>query len=407
VRALFAAIRISVRAITRAKVRAALTILGILIGVASVVVVVALGNAVRDRVIGEINSLGANIIFIFPEDTRSSGARTQPRARLTEDDAQALLREATSISAVTVHSATAAQVIAGDRNIATQVMGVGDNYLQIKGFDLSDGEPFTPADLRTKAKVVILGKTVKDELFGPSSDVIGEYVRIGKYPFRVVGLLTEKGQSPFGEDQDNRVIMPIGAFRARVLRSPPGRVQMILAQASDDLTVDRAVKQIESILRQRHKIDPDDQPDFGVRTQAEIRKSNEATFATLTALLSSVAAISLLVGGIGVMNVMLVSVTERTREIGIRMAVGARRGDILVQFLIEAVVLSMLGGLFGLALGLGGIAALARSLGWPFTVPVQAVVASLVTSGTVGIVFGFLPARRASNLDPIEALRYE
>jgi putative ABC transport system permease protein len=406
-RSVFAAIKISIVAIARAKVRAALTILGILIGVAAVVVVVALGNAVRDQVIGQINSLGANIIFVFPQDTRSSGARTQPRARLTEEDAAAILREATSISAVTVHSSTAAQVLAADRNVSTQVMGVGDNYLQIKGFDLADGAFFSPSDLRTKAKVVILGQTVKRELFGNSTNVVGEYIRIGKYPFRVVGLLTEKGQSPFGEDQDNRVIMPIGAFRARVLRSAPGRVQMILAQASDDLTVERASKQIESILRQRHKIDPMDEPDFGVRTQAEIRKSQEATFGTLTALLSSVAAISLLVGGIGVMNVMLVSVTERTREIGIRMAVGARRGDILIQFLIEAIVLSMLGGLFGLGLGMGGIALLAKSLGWSFTVPVEAIVASLVTSAAVGIIFGFLPARRASNLDPIDALRYE
>ncbi len=402
-----AALRISLRAIARAKVRAALTVLGILIGVAAVVVVVALGNAVRDRVVGEINSLGANIIFVFPQDTRSSGARTQPRARLTEEDAAALLREATSLSAVTVHSSAGAQVVAGDRNTSTQVMGVGDNYLAIKGFSLVDGAPFSPSDLRTKAKVVILGETVKRELFGSSVDVVGEYVRIGKHPFRVVGVLSEKGQSPFGEDQDNRVIMPIGTFRARVVRAAPGRVQMILAQSSDERTVDRATKQIESILRQRHKIDPEDEPDFGVRTQSEIRKSNEATFATLTALLSSVAAISLLVGGIGVMNVMLVSVTERTREIGIRMAIGAQRADILIQFLIEAIVLSMLGGVLGLALGLGGVALLARSLSWPFVIPMEAVVASLVTSAGVGIVFGFLPARRASKLDPIDALRYE
>ncbi len=406
-RALLAAIRLSLRAIGRAKVRASLTILGILIGVAAVVVVVALGNAVRDQVIGQINSLGANIIFVFPQDTRSSGARTQPRARLTEDDATAILREATSVSAVSVHSSATAQLVAGDRNFSTQVMGVGENYLQIKGFTLSEGSMFSPTDFRTKAKVIILGETVKRELFGASTDVIGEYVRIGKYPFRVVGLLAEKGQSPFGEDQDNRVIMPIGAFRARVVRSPPGRVQMLLVQSSDDQTVDRATAQIEGILRQRHKIAPEDPPDFGIRTQAEIRKSNEETFATLTALLSSVAAISLLVGGIGVMNVMLVSVTERTREIGIRMAIGARQGDILVQFLIEAIVLCLVGGILGLALGLGSIALLARSLGWPFAIPASAVIASLATSAFVGIVFGFLPARRASNLDPIDALRYE
>lgn len=403
---LLSAIRISLRALSRAKVRAALTILGILIGVAAVVIVVALGNAVRDKVLGQIATLGANTIYVFPQDTRSSGAKTQPRPRLTEEDAAAILREATSVAEITPQSTTRAQVVAGEGNLSTTVLGIGDSYFKVLDFSLATGEPFGPVEFRTKAKVAILGKSVARELFG-SGDPVGEYVRIGRHPFRVTGVLKAKGQSPFGEDQDDRILLPIGTFRARVQRSGPGRVQMLIAQASDERTVERATKQIEQILRQRHKIAPEDEPDFGVRTQAEIRKSNEETFTTLTLLLSCIAAISLLVGGIGVMNVMLVSVTERTREIGIRLAIGAREGDILVQFLVEAVVLSLLGGFAGLVTGLGGVALLARALGWDFIIPMDAVVVAVATSFGVGVVFGFLPARRAAKLDPIEALRHE
>jgi putative ABC transport system permease protein len=403
---LVAAFRMSFRAIARSKVRAALTTLGILIGVAAVVVVVALGGAVRDQVGKQIETLGANTIFIFPQDTRNSGAKTQPRARLTEADAKAILEEATSVSAVTPQSSTRAQVLAGDKNVSTQVFGIGPDYFAVMAYDLHEGVRFTSVDYRTKTKVVILGATVKRNLFG-SGDPVGEYVRIGKHPFRVVGVLAEKGQSPFGDDQDDKVLVPIGTFRARLLPTSQGRVQLIVAQASDDLTVDRATRQIEQILRQRHKIDPEDEPDFGIRTQAEIRRANETSFAVITTILSMIAAISLIVGGIGVMNVMLVSVTERTREIGIRMAIGARYWDILLQFLVEAVVLSLLGGLLGLAVGLLVNFGLARYLEWTFKVPVAAIVTALVTSGTVGVVFGFLPARRAARLSPIDALRHE
>ncbi|NUP06438.1 MAG: FtsX-like permease family protein [Polyangiaceae bacterium] len=400
------AVRISFRALWKAKVRAALTVLGILIGVAAVVIVVALGNAVRGQVMDQIATLGANTIYIFPQDTRSSGARTQPRPRLTEEDAAAILQEATSVAAITPQSTTRAQLVVGDRNYSTSVLGVGDSFFTVMGFDVSEGSTFSATDFRTKAKVVILGETVKRELFG-SGAPIGEYIRIGKYPFRVIGVLKSKGQSPFGEDQDDRILTPIGTFRARLLPSPPGRVQMLIAQASSDLTVDQAVRQIEQLLRQRHKIDPEDEPDFLVRTQAEIRKANEESFAMLTGILSAIAGISLIVGGIGVMNVMLVSVTERTREIGIRLAIGASEADILLQFLVEAVVLSMIGGILGLALGLGVNGALAYAIGWTFSVPPAAVILAVATSATVGIVFGFLPARRAAKLDPIDALRHE
>jgi putative ABC transport system permease protein len=252
----------------------------------------------------------------------------------------------------------------------------------------------------------VIGETVRENLFG-SDDAVGAYVRIGRYPYRVVGVLAKKGQSPFGEDQDDRLVMPIGSLRARVMPSGPGHVQMLMASATDERVVDRATTQIEEILRQRHHIDPDDEPDFMIRTQAEFRRSQEGIFDALTALLSSIAAVSLLVGGIGVMNIMLVSVTERTREIGIRMAIGAAAGDIMTQFLIEAVTLSLIGGVFGIGLGVGLILLVGKSLGWAMEIPGQAVITAVCTSAAIGIVFGFLPARRAALMDPITALRHE
>ncbi len=405
-RALFAAVRLALRAIARSKLRAGLTVLGILIGVAAVVVVVALGTGVRERVLGEISSMGANTIYIWPEATQQSGVRKREGGRLTEDDGIAIRKEAISVADVTSFSSTAMQVIAGEKNVSTQVMGTTRSYWAVRAYTLGAGESWTEADEQLKSKVCVIGDTVRENLFG-SGDAVGQYIRIGKHPFRVVGVLTKKGQSPFGEDQDDRVLMPIGAFRARVMPSAPGKVQMLMASASSDRTVDRAVKQIEEILRQRHRIDPEDQPDFQIRTQAEFRKSQEAIFDTLTVLLSSIAAVSLLVGGIGVMNIMLVSVTERTREIGIRMAIGAAEADIMVQFLVEAVTLSIIGGLFGLAFGVGLITLLSKALGWSMSLPLNAVIAAVGTSGAIGIVFGFFPARRAAQLDPIVALRHE
>ena len=403
---LFVAVRIALRAIVRSKLRAALTILGILIGVAAVVIVVALGTGVRARVLGEISSLGANLIYVFPQSTQSSGVRTKDLGRLTEADGQALVREAPSVGAVSPFSSASMQVVAGDRNTATQVMGVSVNYCQVRVFTFAKGQNFTESDEQLKAKVVVIGETVRENLFG-SRDGLGEYVRIGRHAYRVVGILTKKGQSPFGEDQDDRILMPIGSFRARVMPAGPGRVQMLLVSATDERTVDRATKQIETILRQRHKIDPEDEPDFVLRTQAEFRRSQEQIFDALTALLSSIAAVSLLVGGIGVMNIMLVSVTDRTREIGIRMAICADAADIMIPVLVEAVTLSALGGVVGIGVGIGTIYVLARALEWSMELPLSAVIVAVLTSAAIGILFGFLPARRAAKLDPIAALRHE
>ncbi len=401
------AIRIALRAIARSKLRAALTVLGILIGVAAVVVVVALGTSTRDAITRRFSTLGANIIFIWPQATQSSGARQASSGRLTEADAEALVKEAQSLASVVPFSSTNMQIVVGDRNWPTQVMGTTRAYWGVRGFTFASGESWSETDELLKTKVCVLGDAVKENLFG-NQDPIGQYVRIGRYPYRVIGVLTKKGNSPFGEDQDDRLLMPIGSHRARIVRMPPGRVGSLLASATSELTADRAVQQIQTILRQRHRIvNPEDDSDFVVRSPLELQRTLERIFDTLTVLLSAIAGVSLLVGGVGVMNIMLVSVTERTREIGIRMAIGATEWAILVQFLVEAITLCMLGGLVGTLVGIGAIQGLSKALDLTMTLPVPAVIAAVSTSAVIGILFGFLPARRAAQMDPIAALRNE
>ncbi len=405
-RAFWNAVRIALRAIARSKLRAALTVLGILIGVAAVVIVVAIGTGIRDAITGKFATLGANIIYMWAQPTQQSGVRAATRVNLTEADGEALVREATSIAMVVPFSAAAAQVIFQDKNWPTQAMGVTKNYWPVRKFDFARGQSWTDNDELLKTKVCVIGDTVRENLFG-STDPVGQYIRIGRYPFRVVGVLVKKGNSPFGEDQDDRILMPIGSFRARLFPMPPGRVMTLMASAKTENSVDRAVTQITEILRQRHKIPPDGEPDFQVRSPLELRRSLEKIFDTLTALLSAIAGVSLLVGGVGVMNIMLVSVTERTREIGIRMAIGAKAENILVQFLVEAIVLTMLGGLIGIIAGWGLIRAVSAVLEWPLSMPIPALVAAVCTSAAIGTLFGWLPARRAAQLDPIAALRNE
>jgi putative ABC transport system permease protein len=400
------ALWLALRTIFRSKLRAALTILGILIGVAAVVIVTALGSGVRDQIGQQIEGLGSNTIYVFAQPTQVSGAKSKGLGRITESDGRAMVRESTSLAAVAPFSSTQSQVVFGDRNAATSIMGSTRDYFEVRKFTIARGNLWTEQDERLKNKVVVLGTTVAEALFG-NQDPIGSVIRIGRYPYRVIALLEKKGPSPFGEDQDDRVIMPSSTFRARIRPSGIDRVDMLIASATSALTVDRAQAQIESVLRQRHGIADGDQADFRCSTQAEIRQSQEAIFGVLSVLLISIAAVSLFVGGIGVMNIMLVSVTERTREIGIRMAIGARENDILLQFLIEAVVLSLLGGVIGSACGAGSILLAARLLEWPMTLPVEALLVALGTSLGIGVLFGFLPARRAARLDPIDALRQD
>jgi putative ABC transport system permease protein len=400
------AIRLALSAIVRNKMRAALTVLGILIGVTAVVLVTALAGGASQSVGSQIDSFASNALFINPESVQQSGVRGKATGRLTEADGRAIAREAISVTNVAPWLSTAGQVIYGDKNVSTMIVGTTTSYFPIRRFNVGKGEMWTESDEVLKTKVCLVGNTVATKLFG-TEDPIGRVIRIGRHPFRVIGVLEPKGNSPFGEDQDDRLMMPVGSFRGRVMRTAPGRVDMLMASASSEETTPRAQAQITAILRQRHRIPEAGDPDFRVNTQAEFRQAQQAISGVLSALLLSVAAVSLVVGGIGVMNIMLVSVAERTREIGIRLSIGARERDILVQFLIEAVVLSLAGGVLGIALGSAATFALGKALGWNAAPTFESIAVAALTSALIGVVFGFLPARRAASLDPIEALRVE
>ncbi|HVH41702.1 MAG TPA: ABC transporter permease [Labilithrix sp.] len=400
------AVRLALSAIVRNKLRAALTVLGILIGVTAVVMVTALAGGASASVGAQIDSFASNALFINPENVQQSGVRAKSLGRLTEGDAKAIAREAVSVTNVAPWLSTAGQVVYGDRNVATMLVGTTIPYFPIRRFKVGKGELWTESDENVKTKVCVVGQTVAEKLFG-NLDPVGRTIRIGRYPYRIIGVLEPKGNSPFGEDQDDRILMPIGSFRGRIMRTSPGRVDTILASASSEETTSRAQAQITSILRQRHRIPEGRDADFTVNTQSEFRQAQEAITDVLSALLLSVAAVSLVVGGIGVMNIMLVSVAERTREIGIRLSIGARERDILVQFLVEAVVLSLAGGILGIIVGSASTMALGHALGWNTTPTPGAIGIAAATSAVIGVVFGFLPARRAASLDPIEALRTE
>jgi putative ABC transport system permease protein len=405
-RMLWNALMLALSAIARNKTRSALTVLGILIGVAAVVIVTALAGGASKEVGSSIEGFAANALFINPQPVQSSGARSKSTGRLTESDAKAIVREAVSVDKAAPFLSTQVQIVNGDRNVSTTVIGTNLAYFPIRKFNVNRGDLWTESDEILKTKVCILGETVREKLFG-SLDPIGRTIRLGGAPYRIIGLLEPKGSSPFGDDQDDRVVMPIGSFRARIMHTSPGRVDMIIASARSDNVSERAQAQVESILRQRHHIAEGKDADFRVNSQAEFQAAQKAISAILGALLLAVAAVSLLVGGIGVMNIMLVSVAERTREIGIRMSIGARESDILVQFLVEAVMLSLVGGMLGIMLGGGSVMGLGFALGWNMTPTPESIGIAVLTSITIGVVFGYLPARHAAKLDPIEALRVE
>lgn len=406
--AFFVGIRLAFASIVRSTLRASLTILGILIGVAAVVTVTALGAGARDQVTDQIRNMGSNIMMIAPQSAAASGAKGAlgSSVRLTEEDGKAIAREAVSVAAVAPALRARAQIVTGERNWSAQVIGSNRSFFVVRNWAVERGQPWDEHDEATKAKVCVLGTTVATKLFA-EEDPIGRYVRVGRHAFRVLGVLESKGEAPFGGDQDNMVLMPIGSMRGRVMKTAPGFAGILLVSASSADTTKRAVAQVDGILRQRHHIEGDREPDFWIRTQAEFQQMQSSIYSLLTVLLVCIAAVSLVVGGIGVMNIMLVSVTERTREIGIRMAIGARAHDIMTQFLVEAVVLALIGGVAGAATGIAAIKVLGDTLEWPMKLDPAALGIAVATSAMTGILFGFMPARRAAKLDPIVALRHE
>jgi putative ABC transport system permease protein len=399
------AFRLAFGAILRNKLRAALTVLGIMIGVFAVVSVVAIASGAATQVADKLESFAANAVYVHPRPTQASGARSKTSGRITENDAKAIAREAVSITGVGYWLDTHGQVIFGDKNINTEVIGTNLAYFPIRKWEIDKGAFWTESDELLKTKVCVIGTTVRDKLFGPGVDPVGHTIRIAGFPFRVIGLTKQRGGMMGGDDQDDRVMMPTGSWRARVQHTSPGRLDQLIMGATSAETVEHAMHQVAEILRQRHHIAPDAPDDFEINSQAQMREMEEKVAGMLSKLLLGVATISLVVGGIGVMNIMLVSVTERTREIGIRMSIGAREGDILTQFLIEAVVLSCIGGIAGMVLGVGVVALIGFALDMPLSAGPGAMAIAVGTSAAIGLFFGFVPARRAAKLDPIDALR--
>jgi putative ABC transport system permease protein len=401
-------LKVAFRALSRNKLRSLLTALGIIIGVACVVATIGIGEGARLQAENQLKSLGTNFLMIFPGTTTSSGARAGwgSSSKLSEDDVEAIRKEVGSLAYVSATIRTVAQVIYGNQNWSTSIQGGEVDWPLIRSWNVASGQFFTDADNRAAAKVCVLGQTVATNLFG-TEDPVGKTIRIKNIPFKVVGVLEAKGGSTMGQDQDDIVVAPYQTVRKKIMGT--SAVGAILASASSNELVTRAQEEITALLRQRHRISKaagqDD--DFMIRSQTEMLKQAEEQSRTMSALLWSIAGVSLLVGGIGIMNIMLVSVTERTREIGVRMAIGAKGSDIRAQFLVEAVVLAISGGIVGIGLGVGIQRTVARFAGWPVAVEPSAISLAFAFSALVGITFGFYPALKASRLDPIEALRYE
>ena len=402
----FVILKAAFRALRRNKLRTVLTMLGIIIGVGAVIAMVGIGNGAKAQVQSRIAALGQNVIMVFSGSVNRGGVYSGfgGAGTLTVDDALAMEKEVPGVSAVSPEVRSGAQIMAGNNNWSTSIMGEGVGYLTIRQWDIEDGMMFTDADVRAAAKVCVLGKTTADKLF-PEDDPVGKTIRIKNVPMKVLGVLKAKGASMFGSDQDDTVIVPYTTGMKRF--AGVTTLRSINVQAATAEQMAEVQNGIAELLRQRHRIQPGRDDDFMMRNQQEIAETMSATTEVMTALLAAIASVSLLVGGIGIMNIMLVSVTERTREIGIRMAVGARGRDILLQFLIEAVALSSTGGLLGILSGVGGAKLITMIKQWPTLVSPNSIIIAFVFSAAVGIFFGFYPARKASQLDPIEALRYE
>jgi putative ABC transport system permease protein len=401
-------IRIAFRALARNKMRAALTMLGIIIGVSAVIAMVSIGQGAQASVQAQIENMGTNLLFVSAGAQNVGGVRSGAgdtgTNTLTAEDLAAIRNEVPSVAMVTPTVNARSQLVSGNLNWSTSVQGVSEQFPEVRKWTVQSGEFFAETDVRTAARVIVLGQTIADNLF-PGMDPVGQTVRVMNLPFRVVGVMARKGQDPQGRDQDDTALAPYTTVQKKILGSP--RLQIAYVSAISQDATYTAQTQITDLLRQRHKLSPNDANDFTVRNMTDVAQAANETNNIMTILLGSIAGVSLLVGGIGIMNIMLVSVTERTREIGIRMAIGARSSAVRTQFLIESIVLSLTGGFAGILLGIGASLAIPLMLGWPTLVSTTAIVGSVIFSAAVGIFFGYYPARKAAGLDPIEALRYE
>jgi putative ABC transport system permease protein len=404
-----ATFRISLRALRVNKMRSALTMLGIIIGVGAVITMLAVGTGAQARIAAQMASIGSNLLIIMPGSSTSGGLRmgSGTQSTLTQDDAEAIARECPAVLDVAPTYNGAAQVVYGNQNWSTGIVGTTPGVLSVRDWSLSAGRPFTDQDVRAATKVCLLGQTVVDNLFG-NIDPVGQIIRIKKVPFTVLGVLAKKGQSDHGQDQDDTIIVPLTTAQKKIFGSRVvGMVRAISVKAVSAEQMAAAEEQITELLKQRHRIGPRQENDFTVRNLTQMMEAREQAAQVMGLLLAAIASVSLLVGGIGIMNIMLVSVTERTREIGIRMSVGAKSWDIRLQFLIEALTLSLIGGLIGILLGISGSKLLTMLVGWATVVSSLSVLLAFGFSGLVGLFFGFYPAYKASLLNPIDALHYE
>lgn len=399
--------RIAIRALGNNKMRGFLTMLGIIIGVASVITMLAIGQGSKRSIRAQISEMGSNMIMIHPGADMRGGVRQDPAAMqsLKLDDFRSIAEEARYVSACSPSVSSSGQVIYGANNYPSSIYGINRDYLTIRKYTVASGDMFTDQDILTSSKVCLVGKTIVDNLFPNGEEPVGKVIRFNKIPFRIIGVLTSKGYNTMGMDQDDLILAPYTTIQKRVLAIT--HLQSIFCSAVTEDYTEEAENEITELLRRNHKLREGTDDDFNIRSQQELSTMMNSTTDMMTVLLACIAGISLLVGGIGIMNIMYVSVTERTREIGLRMSIGAKGRDILAQFLIEAILISITGGIIGVILGIGAAWIVKLAVGWPVYVQLYAVVLSFVVCTVTGIFFGWYPAQKASNLDPIEAIRFE